>query len=323
VRQPFLSAARLPLVRTNAPEAGFLGAPVEADLDRLDADVAILGVPHGWPYPRPGASAGCAEAPAAVRRRAAGLARFRGHWDFDLDGPMLPEDGTRVVDAGDVPTGPDDGPGNSAATTAAVAAVADRGAVPICLGGDDSVTIPVLRGLVARGPLTVLQVDAHLDFRDDIDGVREGYSSPMRRVSEMTHVTRAVQVGLRGIGSARSADRDAALAAGNEIVTARELRTAGVSVALERLPADGPIFVAFDVDGLDPSTFPAASALAPGGLTFAEADALLAAIGARLVGAAFTEYVPGLDINGIGALVVARLAIRLATGVARHHNPSG
>ena len=88
--------------------------------------------------------------------------------------------------------------GNSAATTAAVTAILERGAVPVCIGGDDSVPIPILRAYAGRGPLTVLQVDAHLDFRDEVHGVREGYSSPMRRASEMDHVTRIVQVGLRG-----------------------------------------------------------------------------------------------------------------------------
>jgi len=321
VRLQLLSAARLPLVLMNAPEAGFLGATVELDLDGLDADVAILGVPHGWPYPRPGATAGCAEAPSAVRRRAGRLALFRGHWDFDLDAPMLAADGIRLVDAGDVPSEPADGRGNAAAITGAVSSIVSRGATPICLGGDDSVTIPILRGLEARGPLTVLQVDAHLDFRDEIDGVQEGFSSPMRRASEMAHVIRAVQVGLRGVGSARPTDRDAALAAGNELVSAGELRAEGVAAVLARLSADASVFVAFDVDGLDPATFPAASALAPGGLTYAEADELLAGIGPRLVGAAFTEYVPNLDVNEVGALVVTRLAIRLAAGVGRHHNP--
>jgi agmatinase len=305
-----------------APETGFLGVPVELDLDRLDADVAILGVPHGWPYPRPGPTVGCAEAPAAVRRRALRLAGFRGHWDFDLDAPMLPADGVRLVDAGDVSSEAADGPGNSAAITSAVATIVERGAVPICLGGDDSVTIPVLRGMASRGPLTVLQVDAHLDFRDEIDGVREGYSSPMRRASEMPHVARVVQVGLRGVGSARLDDRAAALAAGHELVSARELRAAGAPLVLSRIPAEASVFVAFDVDGLDPSAFPAASALAPGGLTFGEADELLAGIGSRLVGAALTEYVPALDVNEMGALTVSRLAVRLASGVGRHHNPS-
>jgi len=299
-------------MRTDPPQAGFLGAPVETDLTRLDADVVILGVPHGWPYPRSGSTAGCAEAPAAVRRRSQRMARFVDHWDFDLDGPMrLPH----LVDAGDVPGDPADGPGNSRQTAAAVAAILERGAVPICIGGDDSVPIPILRAFEGRGPITVLQVDAHLDFRDEVDGLSEGYSSPMRRASEMSHVERIIQVGLRGVGSARAADVDDARAAGNVLVTARELRDGGVSWLLDQLPPDASVFVSFDCDGLDPSVVPAVSAPAPGGLSYREAWDVLAGIGTRLAGAAFTEYVPALDTNGLSALAVARLASALLAGL--------
>ena len=295
-------------MRTDPPQAGFLGAPVETDLTRLDADAAILGVPHGWPYPRPGATAGCADAPAAVRRRSQRMARFVDHWDFDLDAPMrLP----RVVDAGDVPGEPADGPGNSRRTTAAVAAILERGAVPICIGGDDSVPIPILRAFEGRGPITVLQVDAHLDFRDEVDGLREGYSSPMRRASEMSHVQRIIQVGLRGVGSARAADVDDARTAGNLLVTARDLRERGVPWLLEQLPADASVFVSFDCDGLDPSIVAAVSAPAPGGLSYVEGLDLMTGIGRRLTGAVFTEFVPVLDVNEISALTVDRLIIAL------------
>jgi agmatinase len=306
---------------TVPPESGFLGAVIETDLARLDADVVIIGVPHGVPYPRAGATAGCAEGPAAVRRRALRLARFRGNWDFDLDGPMLPADGRpRVVDAGDVPGEPADGAGNSELTTAAVAAILEHGAVPICLGGDDSVPIPILRAFHARGPLTVVQVDAHLDFRDEVDGVREGYSSPMRRAAEMAHVERIIHLGLRGAGSARPSDVRDARAAGNLLVTAREARERGIPWVIEQLPAEGPVFLSFDCDGLDPSVLPAVSAPAPGGLTYEEASDLIAGIGPRLAGAAFTEYLPELDATEQAALVVARLVIRAAGGVAGHRN---
>jgi agmatinase len=299
-------------MRMNAPESGFLGVPVQADPARIDAEVAILGVPFGWPYPRPGATAGRSEAPSAVRRRSARLARFVDHWDFDADGPMRMRP---TVDAGDVPGEAADGPGNSALTTAVVSALLDRGLVPICIGGDDSVPIPILRAYAGREPLTILQVDAHLDFRDEIDGVREGYSSPMRRASEMNHVERILQVGLRGVGSARACDVIDARAAGNLLVTARELRERGVSWLLEQVPADASVFVSFDCDGLDPSVFPAVSGLAPGGLSYDEAWDLLSGIGPRLAGAVFTEFVPALDVNDVSALVLTRLMGRLLGGI--------
>jgi agmatinase len=293
------------------PQSGFLDVAIETDLARIDADVAILGVPHGWPYPRPGATAGCAEAPAAVRRASQRLARFRGHWDFDLDAPMLPPDGgPRMMDGGDVPGVPSDGPGNAARTTEAVRAILAGGATPICIGGDDSVPIPILRAYEGRRPITVVQVDAHLDYRDEVEGVREGYSSPMRRASEMPHVERIIHVGLRGVGSARAADVEDSRAAGNLLLTARELGERGVPWLLEQVPADASVFLAFDFDGLDPSALPAVSAPSPGGLTWVEAFDLIAGLDGRLAGAVFTEYRPDLDSLGHAALSASRLIVK-------------
>jgi agmatinase len=287
----------------------FLGFP-SAEPENLQAEVAILGVPVGVTYPSAVATLGCAEAPTAIRTRSQRLARFVDHHDFDIDGPMLPTP-LRVVDCGDV--------GEVAGSQGAVEAILERGAIPIVLGGDDSVPIPTLRAFSGRGPLTVVQVDAHLDFRDSVAGVRDGYSSPMRRASEMEHVAQIVQVGLRGVGSARSTDVADARAAGNLLVSARELRERGVAWLLERIATDAAVFVSFDCDGLDPAVCPAVSAAAPGGLSYDEAADLLSGIARdrKLAGAAFTELVPALDLNGLSALVVTRLIMRLLAGLAR------
>jgi agmatinase len=301
----------------------FLGLPPvdSAALQAGEVDAVVIGVPFGVPYPKPGPAAGCADAPAAIRERSQRLARFAAHHDFDLDGPMLPPDSPyRVADAGDVGGSVDDGAGNSAATEAAVRQLLGAGAVPLLLGGDDSVPIPFLRAYHDHGPITVVQVDAHLDFRDEVAGVRDGYSSAMRRASEMGHVERIVQVGLRGVGSARPADVADARAAGNLLVTARQLDERGVPWLLEQLPDGASVVVAFDLDGLDPAVAPAVSGTAPGGLSYAQAAALLAGLTerGRVAGAVFTEMVPALDVSGLTALVVVRLLSVLIGGMARH-----
>ncbi|HEY8922415.1 MAG TPA: arginase family protein [Candidatus Limnocylindria bacterium] len=285
------------------------------------ADVAILGIPFGVPYPAPGMTAGCADAPAAIRTRSRRLANFADHHDFDLDAPMLVgSPPMRIVDAGDVPGLADDGAGNSSRAESAVRAVLGAGAVPIVLGGDDSVPIPVLRAYAGGTPLTILQIDAHLDFRDEVGGIRDGYSSPMRRASEMDHVERIVQVGLRGVGSARPGDVADARAAGNVLVTARELREGGVPWLLEQLPQGASLFIVVDLDGLDPSVAPAVSGSSPGGLSYDEVGDLLGGATARcrVVGAAFTELVPALDVDGRSALVVVRMVMRLLAGLDRN-----
>jgi agmatinase len=303
-------------------DATFLGLPAvdAADLGGSNPGVVILGVPFGVPYPSPGHTAGCAEAPAAIRARSRRLANFADHHDFDLDAPMLiGSPPLRVVDAGDVAGAPDDGAGNAARAESAVRTILASGAIPIVLGGDDSVPIPVLRAYAGGDPLTVLQVDAHLDFRDEVGGIRDGYSSTMRRASEMGHVERIVQVGLRGVGSARTSDVADAHAAGNQLVTARELRERGVRWLLEGLPTGASVFLLLDLDGLDPAVAPAVSGLSPGGLSYDEAGDLLGGVTQRswVVGAAFTELVPALDANGLSALVVVRLVMRLLAGLDR------
>jgi agmatinase len=302
-------------VAGTASPSTFLGLPA-ADPAAVEADFAILGIPYGVPYPATSPGPGCADAPSAIRRRSTRIAGFLGHHDFDTGRPMLPNAG-RIVDCGDVPGDPTDGRGNAARAEAAVRTLLDRGVTPVVLGGDDSVPIPILRAYADREPVTVLQVDAHLDFRHAVGGVTDGYSSPMRRASEMAHVTRVVQVGLRGVGSARPSDLDDARAAGGLLITARELHERGVGWVLEQLPEGGAIFLAFDLDGLDPSLCPAVSAPLPGGLSWDEAGDLVsgAATRCRLVGAAFTELVPERDPSGYSALVAARLVIRLLSAI--------
>jgi agmatinase len=289
-------------------------------LEPGDTDVVVLGAPHGVPYPTPGLTAGCADAPAAIRARSQRLAGFVDHHDFDLDGPMIPGGARlRVVDGGDVSGTPEDGAGNVRRIEAAVRAVLDADALPILLGGDDSIPVPALRAFDAAAPLTVVQVDAHLDFRDEVAGVREGYSSPMRRAAEMAHVQRIVQVGLRGVGSARAADVADARAAGNLLVTARELGERGVVWLLDQVPRESSVFLAFDLDGLDPSIAPAVSGASPGGLGYWQAADLIQGLARDrwLAGAAFTELVPALDVDGRSALVVVRLLMQLLGSMAR------
>jgi agmatinase len=304
-------------------DATFLGLPAVGipQLAEARPDVAILGIPFGVPYPAPGLTAGCADAPAAIRARSRRLAHFADHHDFDLDGPMFVDSPPlRVVDAGDVDGSAADGEGNASRAEASVRAVLAAGSIPIVLGGDDSVPIPVLRAFSAGPPMTVLQVDAHLDFRDEVAGVRNGYSSTMRRAAEMAHVERVLQVGLRGVGSARTSDIADARAAGNVLVTARELRELGVEAVLATLPADAPVFIVFDLDGIDPAVAPAVSGLSHGGLSYEEAGDLLVGVArrGRVAGAAFTELVPALDANGLSTLVVVRMVMRLLAGIDRH-----
>jgi len=280
-------------ISTREPEHGrsFAGVPVVTDLAVLEAEVAILGIPYGTTYDTETPVNESAGSPTAIRARTGPALLY--HYDFDIGAPVLngDEGDIRIVDCGDVAGGPDpsDGEANRAMATAAVSAILDAGAIPIVLGGDDSVPIPFFAAFEGRGPFTVIQVDAHLDWRDEVHGSRWGYSSPMRRASEMDWITDMVQVGLRGTGSARSREVADARAWGSKLVTAREVREEGIAAALRHVPEGGQYLVTIDCDGIDPADFPAVSSLAPGGVAYTDIVGLIGGLGEK-------GTIAGLDI---------------------------
>ncbi|QBF32282.1 arginase family protein [Thalassococcus sp. S3] len=271
-----------------------------------EGDIVVLGADCATPYPSVGAF--CAQGPAAMR---AGAADYSGDLDklnFDLGHEVLPH-GVTAVDAGDLDVTPSDPAGNRTRIEAASRECLGQGAIPMLLGGDDSVQSPMLAAFADQGPITVLQIDAHIDWRDEVEGERFGLSSTMRRASEMQHVERIVQVGARGIGSAGRREYQDALDWGASIVPAQDIHQSSIADCAALIPEGVRVVVCFDCDGLDPSIMPAVIAPTSGGLTYAQAWALLRAVAARatLVGFAMVEFMPEADVNGRGALTAGQL----------------
>ena len=114
----------------------------------------------------------------------------------------------------------------------AVRKILKAGAMPIVLGGDHSTPIPIFKALAELGePVTLIQIDAHLDWRQEINGEAEGLSSPIRRASEMPHIGEIFQIGLRASGSARTEEYKAALAYGAHLIPAREVHDEGMTAS--------------------------------------------------------------------------------------------
>ena len=284
---------------------GFLGLPEAGDLAAVQADVVIVGADGCTPYPSVGHY--CAGGAAAIRAGGAQWAASQQAMNFDLGQAVIPA-GARIVDAGDLPVS-EDAAANRALLREAMGKVLAAGAVPVLLGGDDSLPIPQLQALEAKGPLTILQIDAHIDWRDDVGGERWGLSSTMRRASEMAHVERIIQVGQRGIGSARPGDWRAAEEWGGQFVPARAGAAGGIGRALSLIPEGANIAVCLDVDALDPAIMPAVIGRAAGGLSYWQVFELIAGAAARgrIVSFDMVEFMAGRDIDGQGALVAAQL----------------
>lgn len=297
----------------------FMGLPRCRDLSRLTAPIALIGADCCTSYASVGAY--CAEAPAAIRAAASAYAAGLDHVNFDLGGPVLPG-AVQAVDAGDLPQETEDAPGNRARIFGAVGQILDRGALPILLGGDDSVQIPMLEAFGARGrTFIILQIDAHIDWRDEVDGERMGLSSTMRRASEMDHIGAIIQVGSRGIGSARPADLHDAQAWGAALVPAGEVARNGVWRAVDLVPEGAEVIVCLDLDALDPSVMPAVIGRTAGGLSYWQVLELVGAVAenARIAGIGLVEFMPARDVDGIGATTAAQLLASLIGIVARQH----
>ena len=289
--------------------AGLPAAPLHA---LGGAQVAILGADHGSPY-KPGEASHAAGGPAALRRGSQLFAKQLTQFDFDLGYALLraPDD-RRIVDCGDLALDPADAAANRASITTAVRGLLDAGAVPVVLGGDDSVPIPVFAAYEGRGPITMIQVDAHVDWGDEIMGNRLGYGSPMRRASEMPWIANMVQVGIRGLGSGTADQHDDARAWGSHIFTMHEIRAHGMAAALQHVPQGGACFVTIDFDGMDPSVVPAVNMPTPGGLLYQDVLDLLHGVArrGRIVGATLVEFVPARDdAHGLAAVTTARIAL--------------
>jgi len=311
-------------VATRRPAPTFLDVPYRPPGALVGGEIVVLGAGHCTPYPATDDVAydlatASDTAPEAIRRAALQSSSDIDHWDFDLDGPLLADGAATLVDGGDLPTVPGDGAGNRALIEAATRAAVAAGAVPVLIGGDDSVPIPFHRGLAAAGPFAILQIDAHIDWRDTLGGEPDGYSSTMRRASELPGVRAIVQVGARGVGSARRQEVEAALAWGARLVTAEALRRDGAEAVLALLPEALPVVIAVDCDAFDPSVVPAVNAPTPGGPLFHEIAGLLRLVAARrrVVGLSIVELVPARDPDGISATVAARLVLNVVGTIAR------
>jgi agmatinase len=295
----------------------FLGLP-DHPADGTPPRAVIFGAAHGTTYSGKDSS-GYAAAADSIRAASQGDAELVEHWDFDLGGLLFDGGPICCVDHGNLDTVMHENTSNRERIEAKTRDILAISAVPILLGGDDSVPIPFLAAFADHGPVWVLQIDAHMDWRDELHGEGYGYSNPMRRASEMAHVAGMVQVGIRGVGSARSAEIEAAQRYGSRIVTAREIHAHGVEAALRHIPEGAKVVVTLDCDGLDPSIMPGVAARTPGGLTYTQVIDLIAGTArrARIAGFDLVELYPSADIDGLSAITAARLVVNAIGAIVR------
>ena len=293
----------------------FLRAPLTASAE--GARFAVLGIPtdEGSPF-IPGSRFG----PRGIREQSMRFAsaadsRFdirtgRRLLDIEVGGPELVDLGDANVVAADPAT-------TAANITEAVGAIVAAGAVPVVLGGDHSITHPVVRAF--DGPLHVVQFDAHLDYARASGSNRYSNAHAFRQISTMDSVSGLVQVGIRSLRTEAGLYRDS-LADGNRIVPPGELRELGAHGIAELLPEGARCYVSVDVDALDMLLVPGCVSAEPGGLSYAELrDALVAIAGrAEVVGMDLVEVNPMVDTPaGATAYLAAHLLVEALDAIVQ------
>ena len=296
----------------NASPCTFLDFPLINDLDSFQANVAILGIPFGMPYEPDSMANDQSRAPDAIRQftNKSDIYYSVNHFDWDLRGPLLDGRDVKVVDCGNVTADMSDHRQHHIRAEQAAHKIFNHDATLITLGGDHGVPIPVMRALeVFETKVTLVHVDAHLDWRDEINGEKEGYSSPIRRASEMPWIDKIVQIGMRGIGSARQQEVDDAIAYGATIVDAYEMHDIGIDAILDQIPDNSSYYLTIDADGIDPTIMPAVIAQTPGGLSWLQIRKLVHGLvnKGRVLGMDLVEIAPSNDVGKITIIHAERL----------------
>lgn len=293
------------------------------DVQSIDADVAIVGTHYHSPYPFSGEKLarlpGGVSAAETIRRQSI---VYAGHWErFNFDFNALHHAGRdiRIVDCGDIGDAENTRENTGDEITKGIEMVREQGAVPIVMGTDEGATIFVMRAFKDARNLCVVHIDAHIDWRDERDGVRDGGSSVMRRASEMSWIGSMAQVGLRGIGSARQEEVDAALEYGSVFIRARDIHKEGIEYSLDRIPEADEYYFTIDSDALDLAMAPGVLYPTPDGLTYDEITDLffgLAKMG-KIAGVGLFEVRPSHDVNNLTSSTASHLLVNFIGALAQ------
>lgn len=293
------------LARFSGPNT-FMRLPSVNDLKGLD--VAILGVPMdigtSW---RSGTRFG----PKEVRSQSAMIR------PYNLATGAAPFDGLQVADIGDLAINTFSRADTLRIISDSYDAILNYDAMPMAIGGDHSMTLPILRAMARRhGPVALVQVDAHADVNDEMFGERETHGTFLRRAYEEGLVTpdKTYQIGLRGSGYSAEDFAEAA-GWGFQQFPAHELwhrSLADLGAEIRRDIGDLPVYVTFDIDSLDPAFAPGTGTPEIGGLTTPQALELIRGLrGANIVGADLVEVSPPYDTTGNTALTGANILFEL------------
>jgi guanidinopropionase len=226
-----------------------------------------------------------------------------------------------VADVGDAPSDPLDVVRSVALIQEFFEQIHAIGAAPLAVGGDHTVPLPILRAIARERPVGLIQFDAHGDVFDDFMGSRINHATFVRRGIEegLIEPRRSIQIGLRGTRYGAD-DLDYSRSAGIRVITIddyEELGRAEVIRAIKAAIGNGPAYLTYDIDGLDPTEAPGTGVPEPGGLSMRDSQVMLRALsGLDVVGGDVCEVAPPLDPTGLTCIAAANLMFEILCLIA-------
>lgn len=227
----------------------------------------------------------------------------------------------KVADVGDAPSDPLDVVRSVALIQEFFEQIHAIGAAPLAVGGDHTVPLPILRAIARERPVGLIQFDAHGDVFDDFMGSRINHATFVRRGIEegLIEPRRSIQIGLRGTRYGAD-DLDYSRSAGIRVITIddyEELGRAEVIRAIKAAIGNGPAYLTYDIDGLDPTEAPGTGVPEPGGLSMRDSQVMLRALsGLDVVGGDVCEVAPPLDPTGLTCIAAANLMFEILCLIA-------
>ena len=286
--------------------ATFMRLPGNTPVDQLD--VAVVGVPFDiGTSNRPGARFG----PRGIRSESVLLR------PYNMATRAAPFDSLRIDDVGDVATNPYNLTDSVERIEAHFNQLLTNDLRTVAMGGDHTIVLPILRAMAAKhGPVGLVHVDAHTDINDTMFGERIAHGTPFRRAVEegLLDGSRVAQIGVRGTGYAAD-DFDWSREQGFRVVQVEECWHRSLVPLMDEVReqiGDGPVYLSFDIDGLDPAYAPGTGTPEVGGLTTIQAlEIIRGCRGLNIVGADLVEIAPAYDLSGATSLLGANLAYEM------------
>ncbi|MEE8275211.1 MAG: agmatinase [Alphaproteobacteria bacterium] len=230
---------------------------------------------------------------------------------YNMATRAAPFDSLAVADVGDVAINPYNLDDSIRIIEEFFDAIVAEGCRPLTMGGDHTIVLPILRALKKRhGPMGLVHIDAHADINDLMFGEKIAHGTPFRRAveEELVHGPSVVQIGLRATGYTAE-DFDWPRSQGFRVVEATECWHRSLTPLMEEVRAqigDRPMYISFDIDGLDPSCAPGTGTPEIGGLTNVQAlEIIRGCRGLDVIGGDLVEVSPPYDLSGNTALVAA------------------